>query len=168
METAPEARKVLKDVSNLTNRKLVSAFPVNMEDKENADPRLKLLNKKIEEEVIPEVKKVDIGRVDSDTSSDGFEVDEDLQLDEANDEDLEGDATLPLENNDEEEAPSPFIVSSILNNKIIADVKIETDQDNNGASPLFAQQSGVSSSLIIGFPSSILFHNYRFDRSVEN
>lgn len=142
METAPETRKVLKDVSNLTNRKLVSAFPVNMEDRENADPR-KLLNKKIEDEVIPEVKKVDIGRADSDTSSDGFEVDDDLQLDEANEDDEDLDTTRPLENNEnleEEEAPSPFIVSSLLNNKLITDV---VENDDNGASPLFSQQTMV-------------------------
>ena len=144
METAPESRKVLKDVSNLTNRKLVSAFPVNMEDKENADPR-KLLIKKIEDEVIPEVKKVDIGRADSDTSSDGFEVDDDLQLDEVlEDDDEDLDTTRPLENNEnleEEEAPSPFIVSSLLNNKLIAEV---VENDDNGASPLFSQQTMVS------------------------
>ena len=145
METAPESRKVLKDVSNLTNRKLVSAFPVNMEDKENADPR-KLLIKKIEDEVIPEVKKVDIGRADSDTSSDGFEVDDDLQLDEVlEDDDEDLDTTRPLENNEnleeEEEAPSPFIVSSLLNNKLIAEV---VENDDNGASPLFSQQTVVS------------------------
>ena len=143
METAPESRKVLKDVSNLTNRKLVSAFPVNMEDKENADPR-KLLIKKIEDEVIPEVKKVDIGRADSDTSSDGFEVDDDLQLDEVLEDDEDLDTTRPLENNEnleEEEAPSPFIVSSLLNNKLIAEV---VENDDNGASPLFSQQTMVS------------------------
>ena len=143
METAPESRKVLKDVSNLTNRKLVSAFPVNMEDKENADPR-KLLIKKIEDEVIPEVKKVDIGRADSDTSSDGFEVDDDLQLDEVLEDDEDLDTTRPLENNEnleEEEAPSPFIVSSLLNNKLIAEV---VENDDNGASPLFSQQTVVS------------------------
>ena len=143
MDYQTEPRKVLKDVSNLTTRKLVPAFPVNMEDKENADPRK--LTKKIEEEVIPEVKKVDIGRVDSDTSSDGFEVDEDFKLD-GSDEDL--DDTLPLASNDkkeEDEAPSPFLVSNLLTNKIIADVKLETDQDNNGASPLFdSQQAAVS------------------------
>ena len=149
METAPETRKVLKDVSNLTNRKLVSAFPVNMEDKENADPR-KLLNKKIEDEVIPEVKKVDIGRADSDTSSDGFEVDDDLQLDEANEDDEDLDTTRPLENNEnleeEEEAPSPFIVSSLLNNKLITDV---VENDDNGASPLFSQQTMVSTVILL-------------------
>ena len=143
METAPESRKVLKDVSNLTNRKLVSTFPVNMEDKENADPR-KLLIKKIEDEVIPEVKKVDIGRADSDTSSDGFEVDDDLQLDEVLEDDEDLDTTRPLENNEnleeEEEAPSPFIVSSLLNNKLIAEV---VENDDNGASPLFSQQTMV-------------------------
>ena len=146
MDYQTEPRKVLKDVSNLTNRKLVPAFPVNMEDKENADPRK--LTKKIEEEVIPEVKKVDIGRVDSDTSSDGFEVDEDFKLD-GSDEDL--DDTLPLASNDKkEEEPSPFLVSNLLTNKIIADVKLETDQDNNGASPLFdSQQAAVSG--LLGF-----------------
>ena len=141
METAPEPRKVLKDVSNLTHRKLVSAFPVNMEDKENADPR-KLMTKKMEDEVIAEVKKVDLAQcVDSDTSSDGFEVDEDLQLDEASDEDLSN--TLPLDianDKPEEEAPSPFIVSSLLSNKIIID---EENQENNGASPMFSQPTVV-------------------------
>ena len=137
METAPESRKVLKDVSNLTNRKLVSAFPVNMEDKENADPR-KLLIKKIEDEVIPEVKKVDIGRADSDTSSDGFEVDDDLQLDEVLEDDEDLDTTRPLENNEnleEEEAPSPFIVSSLLNNKLIAEVVETTTMEPLRCSP---------------------------------
>ena len=149
METAPEPRKVLKDVSNLTHRKLVSAFPVNMEDKENADPRLKLMTKKtIEDEVIAEVKKVDLDRDSnpgpvtlqiSDTSSDGFEIDEDLQLDEASDEDLSN--TLPLDTNDtnEEEAPSPFLVSSLLSNKLIAD---EENLDN-GASPMFSEPTAV-------------------------
>ena len=139
METAPEPRKVLKDVSNLTHRKLVSAFPVNMEDKENADPR-KLMTKKMEDEVIAEVKKVDLAQcVDSDTSSDGFEVDEDMQLDEASDEENLSN-TLPLDNDKpEEEAPSPFIVSSLLSNKII----IDEENSDNGASPMFSQPTAV-------------------------
>lgn len=128
--------KPLKDISNIT-RKLVSTFPmVNPDDKENADPRQSNFKPKIIEEKIEAAL--------SEASSDGFEVNDDLQLDDATssageeeEDDLNGTKILDKEN--EAVAPSPLVMSSLLSSRVVFKISDEEDEDN-GASPMFAQQ----------------------------
>ena len=155
----------LKDISNLT-RKLGSVFPPNMaalvnpDDKENADPRssnglkdqvLLATTKKpssVEQDELPRTSSLEAESV-SDASSDGFEVNDDLQLDDepsdednelGDDENLDKTKVMDTSKDNEDpqkEAPSPLIMSSLLNSRVV--FKIDGDDEDNGASPMFAQ-----------------------------
>lgn len=155
METSNKHPNCLKDISNIT-RKLVSAFPVNPDDKENADPRSfvpnptkDLLSQPLKQADVEQV----VQRAESDASSDGFEVNDDLQLDDASssaDENeepsgsSENDRTKVLANESNAPAPSPLIMSSLLNSRVLINTT-EPDNENEdiGASPMFPQEPPV-------------------------
>merc|ERR1711981_781269 len=92
------------------------------------------------------------------SESDGFEVDDDFKLDEGSDGEL--DKTNPMEdgaksstsvftslgnNQTANEAPSPLIMSSLINNRVLPNVAVCQDQkiiesiEDNGASPMFSE-----------------------------
>jgi hypothetical protein len=146
-------------------------MPVNTEDKENADPRSilslpasivkqksLLIEQKIpsgdeqpshkqpqkpsevEQQPPPKFEVVTMDQA-SDSSSDGFDVSDDLKLDEAADLDDDIITTITTKKAFEaseagnDDVPSPLIMSSLLNNRVV----FKLDDDDNGASPMFSQ-----------------------------
>lgn len=150
METSNKHANCLKDISNIT-RKLVSAFPVNPDDKENADPRSfatnptkDLLSQPLKHADVPAEQVIQ--RAESDASSDGFEVNDDLQLDDASSADeneepsSEQDRTKVLASENHAPAPSPLIMSSLLNSRVLINTSEAENEEDIGASPMFPQQ----------------------------
>lgn len=174
-----ESKSGLKDISNcnvpppqiqgtLSNIKTMAAPKnITMEDKENYDPRTAstlITNKKMQPTEFEPVDKIpavvqynetenaseNVMLDDSDMSSDGFDVSEGLELDEAavSDEDSQGlspSSHTKVQNENiskEAPAPSPLIMSSLLNSRVVFKID-DNDDEDNGASPMFPQPSVV-------------------------
>jgi hypothetical protein len=78
----------------------------------------------------------------SDCSSDGFDVNESLELDEASlsEDDSQGLHTkFQNEEKREASAPSPLIMKGLLNNRVLFDIANEENNEDNGASPSFPE-----------------------------
>jgi len=168
----------LKDVSNISRNKLVSAFPNNQMsavknlafsvhtntmkisgsnpivanqelDKENFDPRFvvplpgcKQVNPSEISSIKMETssKSYGVDSANSDSSCDGFEINEDLELDEADKtQELLGSPNTASGGSIAKEAPSPDL-HSLLHSRVffnVPDPIIKESLENNGASPMF-------------------------------
>jgi len=158
-------------ISTNTNMKTTSSIIRDEQDKENADPRSAPVPvggqaskvKETTSEISSSQKSSEQIRFPinddmvSDAESDGFEVDDDFKLDEGSDGEL--DKTNPMENgaksatsvftsignNTANEAPSPLILSSLINNRVLPNVAVCQDPkiiesiEDNGASPMFSE-----------------------------
>ena len=143
-------------ISTNTNMKNTSSIIRDEQDKENADPRsapvlvggqaskvkettseISSSQKSSEQIRFP---KNDSDMVSDGSESDGFEVDDDFKLDEGSDGEL--DKTNPMEdgakssnsvftslgnNQTANEAPSPLIMSSLINNRVLPNVAVCQD-----------------------------------------
>jgi hypothetical protein len=159
----------IKNISTNTNMKTTSSIIRDEQDKENADPRSAPVQvgglSKVKETTseISSLKSSEQIRFPinddmvSDAESDGFEVDDDFKLDEGSDGEL--DKTNPMENgaksatsvftsignNTANEAPSPLILSGLINNRVLPNVEVCQDPkiiesiEDNGASPMFPE-----------------------------
>lgn len=160
MESKPT---VLKDIKNfnvnaqiqgiIRNTKAMvtpQSFTNMAEDKENVNPETgsSLVTKKIQVvEQKTEPQKLLTEEL-SDCSSDGFDVNESLELDEASlsEDDSQGLHTK-FQNEDsskkrESSAPSPLIMKGLLNNRVLFDIASEENEDN-GASPSFPEPQSI-------------------------
>lgn len=158
-------------ISTNTNMKTTSSIIRDEQDKENADPRSAPVPvggqaskvKETTSEISSSLKSSEQIRFPinddmvSDAESDGFEVDDDFKLDEGSDGEL--DKTNPMEdgaksstsvftslgNSTANEAPSPLIMSSLINNRVLPNVAVCQDPkiiesiEDNGASPMFSE-----------------------------
>jgi len=164
------AQAIKNSLSTNTNMKTTSSIIRDEQDKENADPRSAPVPvggqaskvKETTSEISSSQKSSEQIRFPinddmvSDAESDGFEVDDDFKLDESSDGEL--DKTNPMENgaksstsvftsignNTANEAPSPLILSSLINNRVLPNVvcqdpKIIESLEDNGASPMFSE-----------------------------